>query len=156
MQALIVLKAIGDALGAINNIYQFVKNVQEFFGNPTDENRQRYLATLAVIMQVRDTILQASAEILSAIQALDERLFRQAISERLGDADTALQDLDAWKRTGNDVLRALALDRSASAVATMLQYVSNNVYPAVALIFPFVEILTSRMAILAEARPDLR
>jgi hypothetical protein len=104
MQALIVLKAIGDALGAINNIYQFVKNVQEFFGNPTDENRQRYLAALAAIMQVRGTILQASAEILFAIQALDERLFRQAISEgsvarRLQPSQGFIRNLDVRRLT---------------------------------------------------------
>lgn len=154
MNVLIVIKAIGDVAGAINNIYLFAKNVQEFFAEPTDVNRERYSLTYLELMRARSDLLLACGQILTAIVALEERIFREVLSDKLGDIDQALQDLENWQRNESEVLKSLALDRSAGAVADMLQYAVNGVYPRPAMVFAFAEILTGRLAILKEADPE--
>lgn len=147
------LKAVGDIAGAINNIYQFGKNVQEFFADPTDENRQRYETTYWQLIGTRRELAAASGEILIAIANLDRRIFQEVLSDKLGDIDQALQDLDNWRRTHSEVLQGAALDRSAGAVADMLEYNRSGLYPRPAVVFPFIEVLTGRLAILKEADP---
>ncbi|CUR57316.1 hypothetical protein NOCA240049 [metagenome] len=143
-----VLEAIGTIVAVINGLYQFGKNVEEFSGNPTDVNRQRYLSTYAAVLQSRNQILAAQTSILAAISDLDARIFRQVMADTLGDSDTAVQNLNEWHRSGSDASRALALDRSAGAVADMLRYV--DVYPRPSIVFAHVEILTCRLAVLCE------
>jgi hypothetical protein len=148
------LKAVGDALGAVNNIYQFVKNVEELSSNPSDEARDRYIATYAAIIASQQATLRASAEILLAIQTLDERVFRTTLADKLGDADQAIQSADEWHRSGSEFSKALALDSSAGALADMLELDASAVYPRPSLIFAFVQIMSVRLGILAELEPE--
>ena len=126
---LVFLKAIGDAAGAINSLYEFGKNVQEYYTRPTDENRERYEWTYYLLVQARVQLSTASGKILSAMSTLDSRIFQEVLSDKLGDVDQAMQDLDNWRRTQSEVLKGAALDHSAGALADMLQYNRTNLYP---------------------------
>jgi hypothetical protein len=64
-----------------------------------------------------------------------------------------MQAIDNWRRTGSAAQRDLALDRSAGAVADILQLNANGVYPKISLVFSHVQILTARLVILGEADP---
>jgi hypothetical protein len=150
---LVIIKAIGDVVGAVKSIYDFVKFVQEFFSEPTDVNRDRYLSTYARLLSTRNELFQLSGSILSAIQALEVRIFREVLADKLGDSDQAMQDLDAWHRNTSDALRGLALDRSAGAVADMLQYVRGGVYPRPAMVFALGQVLSVRLIVLRELDP---
>lgn len=150
---LAVFKAIGDVAGAVNNIYEFVKNAQEFFADESESNRDRYLKTYAAIIDTRQAVLDASAHILTAVGALDERIFKSTIADKLGDADAAMQAIDSWRRSGSDAQREIALDRSAGATADLLQLAATGVYPVTSLVFSHVQVLSTRLVILAEADP---
>jgi len=148
---LAILKAVGDVAGAINNIYGLVKNVQEFFNDPSDVNQERYLSTYSAIIDSREVVLAASAEILTAVATVDKHVFESIVADKLGDVDEAIQDIEAWHRSKSDPLRDLALDRSAGALADVLQLEANGVYPKTALVFALIQITASRLGILREA-----
>lgn len=150
---LVFLKGVGDALGAIKSIYEFIKNVEEFSSSPSDAARERYLATYAVIIESRRAMLAACANNLNEIRELDKRIFQSTLADKLGDADQAVQGLDNWRRSGSAVSLDLALDASAGALADMLQLESSGAYPRLALLFGHVQVLGTRLAVLVETDP---
>jgi hypothetical protein len=147
-----VVEAISKVAGAINNIYELVKNAEEFFSGSSDWDQVRAIVSSEIIG--RKQILQASAAILGAIAQLDQRIFLERISDKLGDSDQALLAFDTWQRSKEIGQRDIALNESAGALADILQYFRNNVYPGESLVFPLTEILTIRLLILKQADPQ--
>jgi hypothetical protein len=148
-----VVDAIGKVAGAINGIYELVKNAEEFFNGSSDWDQVRAVVSSEIIG--RNQILQASTAILGAIEQLDQRLFLERISDKSGDSDQALLAFDTWQRNPEESgQRDIALNESAGALADMLQYFKNNVYPGESLVFPLTEILTTRLLILKGADPQ--
>ena len=149
---LAVLEAIGKVASAINGIYDFVKNADEFFGGASDWDQVRVVISAQIVS--RNQILQVSGAILDAVVQLDRRIFLERIADRLGDSDQAVLALDTWKRTGDLNQSAIALNESAGALSDVLRYSNNNVYPNESLVFPLIEILVTRLVILKEADAD--
>ncbi|WP_435228405.1 hypothetical protein [Streptomyces sp. Tue6028] len=146
-------KAIGEVLGTVNTIYQFVKNIEELSQDPSDPARSRFLSTYAQLMESRRATLAASANVVKEVRTLDERIFRSTLADKLGDADQAVQDLENWRRSDSAVSRDLALDSSAGALSDMLQLESSGAYPPLALVLGHIQILGARLAVLSEADP---
>ena len=153
---LAVIDAVGKVLSAINGIYEFVKNAEEFFSGRSDWDQVRAVISSQIV--IRDQILQVSADILDAVRGgfaqLDRRIFLERIADKLGDSDQAVLAFDTWKRTGDANQSAIALNESAGALSDVLRYSSNNVYPNESLAFPLIEIVVVRLLILKEADPD--
>ena len=149
---LAVLGAIGTVLSAINGIYSFVKNADEFLSGRSDWDAVR--AVISSQITIRNQILQVSGQILDAVAQLDRRIFLEHMADKLGDSDQAVLALDTWKRTGDLNQRAIALNESAGALSDVLRYSNNSVYPNESLAFPMVEILLKRVVVLKEADPQ--
>jgi hypothetical protein len=151
MALLEVIEAVTKVFDLFNAVVDTVKNVREFFEDPDEENRRRYESTIEEIIRSRDELLDASATILSAIQQLDQTIFRERMSDKMGDLAQAEQALDNFLRTGDAVQRSAALDGSAGAMADLLQYVNDGTYPVEAILINLVEALPRRMMILKQA-----
>ena len=149
---LAVLGAIGTVLSAINGIYSFVKNADEFLSGRSDWDAVR--AVISSQITIRNQILQVSGQILDAVAQLDRRIFLEHMADKLGDSDQAVLALDTWKRTGDLNQRAIALNESAGALSDVLRYSNNSVYPNESLAFPMVEVLFKRLVVLKEADPQ--
>jgi hypothetical protein len=149
---LAVIEVIGKVVGAINSIVDFVKKADDFFNGRSDWDQVREIVSAQI--ENRDEILQVSGEILDAVAQLDRRIFLEHIADKLGDSDQAVLALDTWKRTSDAGQKAIALNESAGALADVLRYSNNNVYPNGSLVFPLIEILVIRLLVLKEADPD--
>jgi hypothetical protein len=112
---LAVIGAIGQVLSAINGVYSFVKNADEFLNGRSDWDQVR--AVISSQISIRNQVLQVSGQILDAVANLDRRIFLENVADKLGDSDQAVLALDTWKRTGDLDQRAIALNESAGALA---------------------------------------
>lgn len=154
-----MMTAIGAIFGVINGLYTFSKNVEDYSMEPTEANHSRTIAIYTELIFMRIDLIRSAEDIAKSIRSLaahiDMVLFMQFLADKLGDSDAAVQDLDAWRRTGSDGSKALALDRSAGALADTLRYANQgelfDVRPA--LVYAHAEILAVRCAILAEVDP---
>ena len=153
MNILAIVAAIKEVLGLVKAVYDVSQIVVGFFENPDDVNRQRYESVMEEIIRSRSQLLGASASILGAIVQLDQTIFREHMADKLGDVDQAEIALDNFRRTGEVGQRVAALDSSAGALADVLEYDSNKVYPVEAMVFHLSQILLRRMIILREADP---
>ncbi|GAA5022904.1 hypothetical protein [Streptomyces siamensis] len=130
-----------------------MKNIEELSQDPSDPARDRLLSTYAQLMESRRATLAASANIVKEVRALNERIFRSTLADKLDDADQAVQGLENWRRSDSAVSRDLALDSSAGALSDMLQLESTGAYPPLALALGHIQILGARLAVLSEADP---
>jgi hypothetical protein len=147
-----VIEAIVKVAGWIKGIYDFVKFADDFLNGRNEWDQVRAVISAQIVS--RNQILQVSAEILDAVAQLDRRLFLANIADQLGDSDQAVLAFDTWKRTDSADQKAIALNESADALADILRYSTQNVYPNESLVFPLIEILMVRLVILKEADPD--
>ena len=145
MNILAIVAAIKEVLGLIKAVYDVSQIVVGFFENPDDVNRQRYESVMEEIIRSRSQLLGASASILGAIVQLDQTIFREHMADKLGDVDQAEIALDNFRRTGEVGQRVAALDSSAGALADVLEYDSNKVYPVEAMVFHLSQILLRRI-----------
>ena len=153
MNILAIIGAIKEVLGLVKAVYDVSKIVASFYENPDDVNRQRYESVMEEIIRSRSQLLGASASILGAIAQLDQTIFRGLIADKLGDVDQAELALDTFRRTGDAGQRVAALDSSAGALADILEFDSNRVYPVESIVLHVSQILLRRMIILREADP---
>lgn len=150
-----VLKIIGTVISIISGLVELYQKADEYFDNPDEANRSQYESQLVEIVRSRQVILDACASIYQAITQLSNTMFRQVIADKLGDADQAQQALDNWRRPPQSVgQRDIALNESAGALADLLQYWRNGVYPSVSLVVPLMEVLLVRLWILKQADPS--
>lgn len=150
-----VLKIIGTVISIISGLVELYQKADEYFDNPDEANRSQYESQLAEIVRNRQVILDACASIYQAITQLSNTMFRQVIADKLGDADQAQQALDNWRRPPQSVgQHDIALNESAGALADLLQYLRNGVYPSVSLVVPLMEVLLVRLWILKQADPS--
>ncbi len=150
-----VLKIIGTVISIISGLVELYQKADEYFDNPDDNNRSQYESQLIEIIRSRQAILDACTSIYQAITQLSSTMFRQVIADNLGDADQAQQALDNWRRPPQSIgQRDIALNESAGALADLLQYWRNGVYPGVSLVVPLMEVLLVRLWILKQADPS--
>lgn len=150
-----VLKIIGTVISIISGLVELYQKADEYFDNPDEANRSHYESQLAEIVRNRQVILDACASIYQAITQLSNTMFRQVIADKLGDADQAQQALDNWRRPPQSIgQRDMALNESAGALADLLQYWRNGVYPSISLAVPLMEVLLVRLWILKQADPS--
>ena len=131
---------------------QLRQNAEDFFNGVSDWDKMRFFLT--VRMTTHREMLRIAGDILDAVAQLDRRIFEANIADKLGDSDQAVLALDTWKRTGDASQKTVALNESAGALADMLRYSDNNVYPREALVYPLIEILVIRLVVLKEGDPD--
>ena len=145
-------KAVGDVINTVKGIVDFVTNAEDYLNGVSDWDKMRFFLT--VRMTTHREMLQIAGDILDAVAQLDRRIFLERIADTLGDSDQAVLALDTWKRTGDTTQKAIALNESAGALADVLRYSDNNVYPKESLVYPLIEILVIRLVILKEGDPD--
>jgi hypothetical protein len=146
------IEAVGKVISTVKSIVDFAKHAEDFFNGIDDWDRMRFFLT--VRMTTHGEMLQIAGDILDAVAQLDRRIFLERIADKLGDSDQAVLAFDTWKRTGDANQKAVALNDSAGALADILRYSDNNVYPRESLVYPLIEILVIRLVILKEGDPD--
>lgn len=148
-----VIAVIKDVVEIVKALVEISEKVNNFFENPDEENRRRYEEQMAKLVEIEHLIVDKSAAILKAIDALKESQFKSELSARLGEINAAEDALVDFLETGDPADARAAKQLSSLAINTLVSYAHTGAFPAESILVVLGQSLLSRLMILATTEP---